>query len=275
MRRLGYSRAASVLGLAALIGLSPTSRVGAQHTPDPYNIVGEYNGGYESFMYPTYPNALNFSPNQGVLQGRSGLSGSNQFGNYLQDLDGYSGGDLLGRSSGRGGVEPYYRAHRQFDEAFNRVYSPNEAADKTYYKDQEARTKKYLEYLRESDPKKRAMLYREYTQQSLKSARDFSTASSRTAARTGASLPVQPSTASGLPRAITTPAPRSPARASSGLLPRPSTGLPSSASRPRGSASSAPAGAETPEQILERAELMERANRVTSPSRIPSSPAPR
>ena len=71
-------------------------------------------------------------------------------------------------SRGRGGIEPYYRAHREFDQAFNRVYSPNEAADKTYYKDQQARTEKYLEYLREADPKKRAELYREYNQQSLR-----------------------------------------------------------------------------------------------------------
>src|SRR3954462_12810071 len=184
MRRPTLSRKAFVLAMSLLIVPAIAPRASAQHTPDPYNIVGEYNLGYQDSMYAAYPNGIGFSPNQGVLQGqsRSGVARANQFQSYLDGLEGRSG-TSLGR--GGGGIEPYYRAHRQYDDVFNRIYSPNEAADKTYYADQDQRTKKYLEYLKESDPKKRAQLYREYNKERLRSARDFGSGSTRAAFRNG------------------------------------------------------------------------------------------
>ena len=159
--------------------LAPTGR--AQHTPDPYNIVGEYNLGYQDSMYANYPNGVGLSPNQGVLQGRSGVARSNQFQSYLEEprRGRQRLGPFIPSGRGRGGIEPYDRAHRQFDEAFNRVYAPNEAADKTYNADKNARTKKYLEYLKESDPKKRAQLYRAYNQANLRAVRDSGSGSTR------------------------------------------------------------------------------------------------
>jgi hypothetical protein len=251
MRRPKFSRHAAVPGLALLMAFGLALSARAQHTPDPYNIVGEYNLGYENSIYATYPNGIGFTPNQGILQSRSATSRANQFQSYVEELDGV-GSDMnsFGPAS-RGGIQPYYRAHRQFDEAFNRVYAPNGAADRTFYADQDARTKKYLEYLKESDPKKRAQLYREYNQQSLRSARDFGSGSTRAAYRSGAGASERSATTG------------------SSSLRRPSS-LPSSSSRPRATTPS-----ETPEQILDRAELMDRANRATSPSRVPSRIAPR
>jgi len=258
MRRPELFRPAVALGLALLIapGLTPTAR--AQHTPDPYNIVGEYNLDYQTSMYPTYPNGIGFSPNQGVLQSRQATSRANQFQNYIEELDGVdSGSDTFNPSSrGRGGIQPYYRAHRQFDEAFNRVYSPNEAADKTYYTDQETRTKKYLEYLKESDPKKRAQLFREYNRLSLRAARDFGSGSTRAAYRGGGDASERSATSESSP------------------VRRPSSVLPPS-SRPRARSTAPGLSSETPEQILERAELMDRSNRSAPPSRVPSRRVPR
>src|SRR5258707_621130 len=123
MRRPKFSRHAVALGLALLLTpvLAPSAR--AQHTPDPYNIVGEYNGEYQDSMYANYPNGLGFTPNQGILQSRAATSRANQFQNYVEELDGVgSDSDPFGpsgRGRGRGGIQPYYRANRQFDEAFN------------------------------------------------------------------------------------------------------------------------------------------------------------
>ncbi len=55
-----------IVAIALVFSAVPSVR--AQHTPDPYNIVGEYNLGYESYMYANYPNSIGFSPNQGRLQ---------------------------------------------------------------------------------------------------------------------------------------------------------------------------------------------------------------
>jgi hypothetical protein len=258
MRRSRFSRHAVVLGFALLVALGLGPKARAQHTPDPYNIVGEYNLGYEDYMYSNYPNGVGYVPNQGILQSRTATSRANQFQSYVEQLDGVgSGSDSFGTTyRGGGGIQPYYRAHRQYDDVFNRVYAPNEAADKTYYADQEARTKKYLEYLKESDPKKRAQLYREYNRQSLRAARDIGSGSARAAYRSGIGASER-STTKG-----------------SSLLRRPSS-VPTPTNRPRATTTAPDLSSETPEQILERAELMDRANRAAPPARVPSRPAPR
>jgi hypothetical protein len=267
MYRPALSRFAVVFGLA--LGLGGAAQ--AQHTPDPFNIVGEYNLGYQDYMYSTYPNGIGFSPNQGILLGnsRSGLSRANQFSSYIQELDGvgsYSD-SLYGPGTaarGRGGIEPYYRAHHQFDEAFNRVYTPNDNADRTFEKDQKSRTEKYLEYLRESDPKKRAELYREYTQVSLRAMRDLGGGNARGAARGSGST----GTASGSPRSSSSApaAPRAGARTPTSSLYR----------QPTSSSRVPSLERETPEQILDRAERMDPANRPVSPRGAagPSSSSP-
>jgi hypothetical protein len=244
-----------VIGLAPLaaVGLTPSAH--AQHTPDPYNIVGEYNLGYEPYMYPTYPNGAGYTPNQGILQGRSGVSRSNQFQNYIDELMGFRGGSEdfgFGASRGGGGFgQPYWRAHRQFDEAFDRVYTPNAGPDQTFRREQEARTKLYLEYLKEPDPKKRAQLFRDYNQQSLRLARDSGAGTARAASRTrtpASNLSSPPAAPSASPSSSLFPA--SPASRASSLrrYGGPSSGL----GRSRGTTAS-PLRGETAEDILDRA----------------------
>lgn len=278
MRRPKVLRHAAALGLALLIAPGFVAPARAQRTPDPYNIVGDGNARFQDDIYANYPNGAGFSPNQGILQGRSGLSRSNQFQDYVNNLDGAGNdsGSLFGPSTrGRGGITPYYRAHREFDQAFNRVYSPNEGADKTYYQDQRARTDKYLEYLREPDPKKRAQLFREYNQQSLQSARDSGSGSSRAALRGGTSERASASASSSSPTA-----PRPSSTNGGNLLRRPSS-PPAASNRTRSLLPSSPAlapgssSSERPSQILDRSGLMDRANRTTAPARVPGRTAPR
>jgi len=110
---------------------------------------------------------------------------ANTFQSYLDGLDGGGSGSLFGAANrSRGGIGvPYYRAHREFDDAFDRIYTPNAVPDQAFRADQETRTKLYVDYLKESDPKKRAQLYRLYNQQSLRTARDSGAGSTRAALR--------------------------------------------------------------------------------------------
>ena len=81
-------------------------------------------------------------------------------------------GPAAARQSGPG--TPYYRAYRRFDQEFHRTYRPNEAADRSYYDDQEKRNDKYFQALREPDPRKRSQLLREYNLDNMRAARDLS-----------------------------------------------------------------------------------------------------
>jgi hypothetical protein len=239
MRRPKLCRYAPIgLALAAAIGL--TRSAAAQHTPDPYNIVGEYNVGYENFMYPTYGNAAGFTSNQGILQGRAGVGRANQFQSYLDSVLGFGGSSddgLFGTSRRGGGYnQPYYLAHRQFDEAFDRIYTPNAGPDQNFRAEQEKRTKLYIDYLKEPDPKKRAQLFRAYMQLSLRAARDAGAGAARAGTR--------PRPA---PRSTLPPAPPGP---DASVIRRPA-GNPA-LDRPRGT-SPAPRRSETPEEILDRA----------------------
>jgi len=249
MRRPKLFPHVAIVGMAALTALGLTAEAGAQHTPDPYNIVGEYNLGYEDSMYSTFPNGAGFSSNQAILQGAR-TSRTNTFQSYLDSIDGSGSDSLFGasfRSRGGAGI-PYYRAHKEFDDAFDRIYTPNAAPDQAFRADQEARTKLYVDYLKESDPKKRAQLYRLYNQQSLRTARDSGAGSARAALRTRSGSSTPPATS---------PSPAT--RANAFRLPSRVT-LPSA--RPRGTSPSS--ASETPDEILDRA------LRTTRPPTAPS-----
>jgi hypothetical protein len=162
------TRHAAILGLAVGLALGFGLLCGGQaraqgHTPDPYNIVGEYNRQYEPFMYATYPNTPGSQPNQDRLETRSGVRNANQFQNFLESPD-EEGEDLSRPTAPRqaGPGVPYYRANRQFDQEFQRNYRPNKIADQSFYAGQQQRNDKYFQALRETDPKKRVQLLREY-----------------------------------------------------------------------------------------------------------------
>jgi hypothetical protein len=95
---------------------------------------------------------------------RSGLAGANRFQDYLKTL-----GAGAGRSSttDRSGVGmPYYRStvDPAYEQTYQRVYRPNEKADRAYERRQELVTDQYLAYFAERDPKQRAALLQQYRQ---------------------------------------------------------------------------------------------------------------
>jgi hypothetical protein len=266
---------AVVAGLGLLACLAPAPPAWSQHTPDPYNGVGEYNGALEPFWYASYPNALGFVPNQGTLTGTrpAGGSASNQFQNYLNNLDGanVAGGGYQASSVRRSGPGvPYYDAYRQNNLQSQRAFAPN-ARDQDLAKAEEARNEKYFQYLRERDPKKRAQLYREYQQERGRIARDLS------GARTGAARGAAPA-----PRPPATEGPATGTRRGSSASGYTAPGLdrgarstrptPSSLLSPRASGDLGPSAGASPSELLHRSESMDRANRAggrTAPSTRP------
>jgi len=294
-----FSSHCAVAGLVLLATLVAAPRAWSQHTPDPYNYVGEYNRGYEPYMFPSLPNEQGFVPGEAALMGRAGILQSNQFQSYLQGLDG---------SEGVGVSNPYYQAYRQYDRDFGRTYAPNQEADRSYYEDlkirhekirkyQEAAREKYADYVRESDPTRRARLYREYLDLDQRSAlesgalRGGPTQSDRTGSSASmlnarSAAETRPRTPTPSPGTAPTPAPRGSTRGGSstsssrpgvapGLAPRRYAAPPP---LPGGSdflESSPRSSQATPSDTLRRSELMERAKPEATPGTTrPSAPPP-
>jgi hypothetical protein len=162
------------VGLGMTVWSSSRSQVQAQHTPDPFNIVGEYNRQYEPYMYASEPNGSGVFPNQTRLEERTSPRGPNRYQQYLDELDEGNGADaflLPGRARGAGAGMTDAQASRAADLARNRMYRPNAKADKDFYSDQRERDLRYFEALGQSDPAKRAQMLREFRASDSRSAR--------------------------------------------------------------------------------------------------------
>lgn len=156
------------------------------HTADPYK---PYNQQYEQFVYPTYPTGLGLTPNQGVLEGQGGVRSANQFQRFL-DIEDEGSDELTPRRRRTGPGIPYYSAYRQYDREYDRIYQANKKSDEAFYEQKRARHDKYLAYLKERDPRRRAELYREYTAEARRATRDLESrrqGQTRRAPATGAS----------------------------------------------------------------------------------------
>jgi hypothetical protein len=169
------------IGMAAVVALCVGLGLGAEShaqgwTPDPYNIVGEFNRQYQSYMFNTYPSGGGQVPNQDRLEPMGGPRSANQFGSYVESLDGEDDFErpAAGMSRGSGPGTPYYRAYRRYDQEFKRTYRPNNDADESYYRDQDRRNAKYFKAMGESDPRRRAQMLREYNLEHLRASRSLS-----------------------------------------------------------------------------------------------------
>jgi len=270
-------RSAASLGLLAiLLGLISPEANAQGHTPDPYNIVGEYNNQYEPYMYASQPTDGGVFPNQSRMMERSGVRASNRFQSFSDSLDGAEPDDAPAGALRRSGAgTPYYRAYRQFDQDFDRLYRPNKDADSTFYTGVNQRNQKYFEAMRETDPRKRTQLLRDYNLDNMKAARGLSnnrntperepvtTRPGTSASRTGPTASL--TTPGG--RRVTSPVPSPAGRPRPRTTPRPPGRAPGAAGRATNGSS--------PDDVLKRSELLERANRLTAPR--PSStrtPAP-
>ena len=292
------------LGVGAWVVLSLCGSGQAQHTPDPYNIVGEYNSQYEPNMYASYPTMPGTQPNQGRIEGRPGLRNANSFQDFLNSEEDEPGD--FGRSAPpprTGAGTPYYRAYRQFDQEFQRTYRPNETADRNYYTDQEKRNNKYFQA--SASPTRGSGRNSSATTTWITcvprticlpaGTRTTRTVSWNATASARGELPSSPRGRSALhpaQAAPTAPAPRAPlapaplaspsARVRTGTTtptPAPGSSLAPTAPRPGRTLAPAPpprtgrTTAPSASELLKRSELLDRATRATAPV-APRTPAP-
>jgi hypothetical protein len=166
--RGGYLRSLLMTALAVLVSASGGARslwAQAGLGPDPFK---PYNRQYDPYTYPMGP-ASPAAGQGGAALSRMGNAGANQFQGFLDEM---SGG-----SRERYGIGvPYYRSavDPDFDPKGNREYRPNEKADRAFDQGHELVTRKYVAYLTEHDPKKRAALLREYNRIRAKVSRAMS-----------------------------------------------------------------------------------------------------
>ena len=141
------------------------------HTPDPYNIVGEYNSQYEPYLYATEPTEDGTLPNQDRRASRpAGSRASTESINGLDDLEGNSLEPAEPSSSSRrraGSGTPYYRAALD-DDRPNRT---NLETDDSYFANQRRRSEEYFKAMSVKDPKKRARLLRELNLENIRVSR--------------------------------------------------------------------------------------------------------
>ncbi|AGA26595.1 hypothetical protein [Singulisphaera acidiphila] len=249
-RSKDFRRLASA-GLFVLTSMGWVGSAKAQdHTADPYK---PYNQQYEQFVYPAYPSGYGLTPNQNLLE-RGGYGGANQFQRFLDSEEGPS--DELGTGRRRSGPGiPYYSAYRQYDKDYGRIYQPNQESDKAFQQDQRSKHDKYIAYLKERDPRKRAELYRAYTRDANKVSRDLANPRGQ-AARATSPNTATPKTEDG---AVAPTARRRSAAPASGTGAAPSTLSTKPAPRQR-----------KPSDILRESDELD-AGRLTAPGLAPRS----
>ena len=154
-------------GLGVLVAPAGASTVWAQgFGPDPFR---PYNAQYDPYTYPMGAAA----PEAGGAVPGAGIRGANQYQAYLEHLMGAER-----EANEKYGIGlPYYRAaiDPRFDPQGKREYRPNRTADKSFEQTQELVTQKYFAYFTEKDPKRRAMLLRDYNLMRQKVSRALST----------------------------------------------------------------------------------------------------
>lgn len=174
--------------VAAFSLLGNNQPVTAQgHTPDPYNIVGEYNSQYEPYLYATEPTEDGTLPNQNIRDPRSARSrSSSESINGLDDLEGNSLEPAEPSTSRRraGAGTPYYRAALDED----RTGRTNQQADDSYFANQRKRSEEYFKAMSVKDPKKRARMLRELNLENIRVSRMLPNFKTSTSAKRGERL---------------------------------------------------------------------------------------
>ncbi|WP_337175883.1 hypothetical protein [Paludisphaera sp.] len=233
---------------AACLGQAASARAQG-FGPDPFR---PYNSQYDPYVFGVAPGPLDAGSN--VTINRQGVRDANRYREAMEEL---------------GQVNRYDRAFRDHDRERKRIYRPNAEADRNLEARREKASDLYFQYFNEKDPRKRASLFREYTQAQANIARgeggDPNARGARRARGAGAIPPVPASRRPGAARGggdasipavpdgsgdrPAAPAARRPARPSD-IPPAPGGDEPSPseilerASRPR--ARNAPATAPTP-----------------------------
>jgi hypothetical protein len=146
----------SVLAALPVLVVTDTSVRAQGFGPDPFR---PYNSMYDPYVYPLGPGTPGAGQSAAVL-GRSARGGPNQYEQWLTETMGEQ----------RAGVErygqglPYWRrsVDPRFDTEGNREYRPNRQSAPSFEETLDRVTRKYVAYFSETDPKKRAVLMREF-----------------------------------------------------------------------------------------------------------------
>jgi hypothetical protein len=147
------NRFCSRVGFAVLLAFlgSVPSVLAQGQGPDPFQ---PYTSQYNPYTYPMGP-ASPEAGQSGTRSGGNGFRGSNRFQELMDEVGGERGRSGIGTPYFRNSVDP------AFDTA-NRSYRPNQKADLSFEESQRLVTQKYLAYLSERDPRRRAELLKEY-----------------------------------------------------------------------------------------------------------------
>jgi hypothetical protein len=140
-----------------LLAVSPISVLAQGFGPDPFR---PFNSQYDSYVYPIAPGPLDSVGNPSL--NRSGIRGANQFEDYMSRV----GSSNIGNR--------YDQLYRSQISGLRRQFNPTREADAKFEEQQEALNKLYFDYLRESDPRKRAALLKQYNQARSRSTRELS-----------------------------------------------------------------------------------------------------
>jgi hypothetical protein len=271
-RRKSSGRLA-IWGLGLSVALSAGSTASAQFA---YNPFSRYSADFQSAARPSYGSNPGL-PNQARFgAGAPGLGRYNP-ANPVADVfnSGAGAGPYNYSRNLPGPVAPYYQSFRNYDERFHRVYRPNERADEGYYEDREYREDLYFKAMKESDPRERARLLKEYQQLNRQASQDLGPTRARAAGSGTSRSAASPSRASGAGAANSGLAGVSPTPAAA-----PSAGRrPSTATAPRRSASPSQnpgsRATPTPDEILRKSQEMDRLMGLPPTSAAPAPAAGR
>ncbi len=254
-------------------GSTMSDAFGQGNTFNPYGNSGYRD--YREFTQPMYSNEPSL-PGQARLQGgglAGGTSRANQFDAYSDSLEARESeaGGAASSVRSRPGV-PYYRAFRQYDKDYQRVYTPNANADTKFAERLKQRGVDYNRAIEERDPTKRAALLRQLNQTSLD--RPLPPPSRNAAKGTAAAKSAKSAVSSAVP---TPPVRGNPARpdATKSAARKPATSPAPAASAPPGRANSTPARrpTTTPAPAASQPSAPEAA--AVDPGEVPIPPPPR
>ncbi len=222
--------------------------------PDPFR---PYNSQYDAYVFGVAPGALDGVGNPTL--NRQGVRTANQYREAVEGLD----------TSNR-----YDRSFRAYDQDRRRVYRPNAQADKNYNARRAKASDIYFQYLRETDPRKRAALFKEYNQAQSDIARglaDDPNARGSRRSRAGSDVPPTPEDRTAAERPEAGAVPPSP----DGYGSR--SGMPGARAR-RGSRAASGARSDSPPAPAgddpSPSDVLDRANRSGRGASAPASAAP-
>lgn len=161
------AKAARILPIGLVLAATlATPALGQGFGPDPFRPLTSQFDPYVTPMGPAGPGA-------GQSVGNSlGGRGPNQYQDYLNEIQG------AGRQrSERYGIGlPYFRSSvdPNFGRNSDREYQPNRASQRTFEETQQLIADKYLAFMAEKDPKRRAELFRTYDKARRQSVRAMS-----------------------------------------------------------------------------------------------------